>query len=223
LASPSRVQHAQAHELRCTSDKYLCAAGRHADVPTLQAAHALGMPYMYTAMMEAAAGCNTLAVVQFLRAQGCPLSTFVFYVAAERGHIAMCTYLHAEHCSWNESTCNSAARGGSVDTLRWLRERGCPWVPSVVSRCAAAGGGVDVMLYLQQQGIVFDAELLTEMLTDAGAYNKLAAAQWLRQQGAEWPAVLCSILSQQWSGDTLAWARAEGCTSRTDFFNDYAD
>jgi hypothetical protein len=221
LASPARVRHADAHELRCTSDKYMCAAGRHADVPFLQVAHALGMPYMYIAMMAAAARCNKLAVVQFLRAQGCPLSTSIFHLAAERGHIAMCTYLFAEQCLWDEVTSHYAARGGSVDALRLLRQRGCPWNPPVVSTNAAAGGSVDVLLYLQQQGIVFD--LLTEMLLAAGAYSKLAAAKWLRQQGAEWPAVLCSVWYQKWSGDTLEWARAEGCTSPTEKYYDYEE
>jgi hypothetical protein len=41
-------------------------------------------------------------------------------------------------------------------------------------------------MYLQQQGIVFTLAKLTDMLSIAGAYNKPAAAKWLRQQGAEW-------------------------------------
>jgi hypothetical protein len=47
-----------------------------------------------------------------------------------------------------------------------------------------------MLRYLQQEGIVFTVERLTEMLLHAGAHNKLAAVQWLRQQGAEWPATL---------------------------------
>jgi hypothetical protein len=40
----------------------------------------------------------------------------------------------------------------------------------------------------------------------------MAAAQWLRQQGAEWPAVLGKF-HIKWSGTLLQWARREGCTS----------
>jgi hypothetical protein len=66
--------------------------------------------------------------------------------------------------------------------------------------------------YLVEQGEVLDAKLMTKALNLAGACNKLLAAQWLRQRGAQWPAVL-KHGAQQWSGDALAWARAEGCTS----------
>jgi hypothetical protein len=57
-----------------------------------------------------------------------------------------------------------------------------------------------------------NADVLSAMLTLAGAYDHLAAAQWLRQRGAEWPTVL-HFNGTDWSGDTLEWARAEGCDS----------
>jgi hypothetical protein len=59
---------------------------------------------------------------------------------------------------------------------------------------------------------MLNAELLTDALKLAGSRNKLLAAQWLRQHDAQWPAVLRHG-AQQWFGDTLVWARAEGCTS----------
>jgi hypothetical protein len=54
------------------------------------------------------------------------------------------------------------------------------------------------------------------MLNAAGAYSRLEAAQWLRQQGAEWPTVLQyhdHPVVITWHGRTLDWARSEGCTS----------
>jgi hypothetical protein len=82
----------------------------------------------------------------------------------------------------------------------------------MIHLAAAEGGSVDAMEYLQQQGIVFTANMLTHMLNAAGKYNKLPAARWLRQQGAEWPRRL--YWYGVWSEDALEWARAEGCTSR---------
>jgi hypothetical protein len=86
----------------------------------------------------------------------------------------------------------------------------------------AQGGSVEALKYLQQQGSVFTPLRLTHMLNVAGAHNQLAAAQRLRKQGAEWPDALCFFEGiiwhdgpLEWSGDTLAWARAEGCTSPT--------
>jgi hypothetical protein len=214
FASPSRVRHAAEHGLNCTTEAYQSAAGMYADVVTLKAAHAQGMQYSISAMYGAVR-CNELSVVQFLRAQGCAWHELAFMTAARRGDTAMCAYLHAERCPWNTTTCYIAAISGHGSTLRWLREHGCPWTAEHYHTSVAEGGSIDAMLYLQQQGIVFTAEMLTEMLNTASAHSKLAAAQWLRQQGAEWPAVLhwSEALFDDpldWSGDTLAWARAEG-------------
>jgi hypothetical protein len=80
---------------------------------------------------------------------------------------------------------------------------------------------VTVMAYMlaeqQQQEIEIDAAartaLLAVMLRAAGANGKVAAAQWLRAQGAAWPARLQYTFNhkqQQWSGAVLEWARSEG-------------
>jgi hypothetical protein len=102
--------------------------------------------------------------------------------------------------------------------LHWLREHGCPWEVSKVciktARCASAG----VLGFIIEQGEVLDAVLLTKALNRAGAFGQLRAAQWLRQHGAQWPTVLSygHIPSvRQWSGGSLAWARAEGCVAPT--------
>jgi hypothetical protein len=213
FASPSRVRHAHAHGLSYTADHDQRAAGMYADIATLEAAHDCGMPYTL-AVMEGAARCNELAVVQFLRAAGCPWGRQVFERAAARGNTAMCAYLHAEHCPWSEQACIEAACYGQCSTLRWLHEHGCPWYADHIHLSAATGGSVDALVYLQQQGIVYTAEMLTDMLNAAGANNNLAAAKWLKQQGAEWPVRLCRF-RQPWFDDTLVWARAEGCTSPT--------
>jgi hypothetical protein len=144
--------------------------------------------------------------------------------AARKGGTAMCEYLHAEHCPWSTYACSAAARSGSIDTLRWLREHGCPWNISMISDevcvgiamydAAAEGGSVDALEYLQQQeGVVFSPRVLTLMLDLAGASNNIAAAQWLSQQGAEWPPELNVRYGPMWSQEALEWARAEGCTS----------
>jgi Ankyrin repeats (many copies) len=105
--------------------------------------------------------------------------------AAAAGQLRMCQLLHAEGCEWNSSACDFAALGGNCEVLRWLREAGCPWNASDVRRTAAATGSVDTLAYLQQAGILSHAAQLTEALAIAGAYDRLHAAVWLRQQGAE--------------------------------------
>jgi hypothetical protein len=132
-------------------------------------------------------------------------------IAVTRGHTGICAYLRTEHCAWDEAACNEAALNGHGSTLRWLRENGCPWQTDTMHLLAARGGSVDAMEFLQQQGIVFCDVMLANMLNAAGASDKLAAAKWLREQGAEWPAQL--YWHREWSVDAVAWARAEGCTS----------
>eukprot|EP00953_Heterococcus_sp_UTEX-ZZ885_P028802 15353-Heterococcus_DN1.PRE.2 len=140
--------------------------------------------------------------------------------AAEEGHAPLIEFMHAEQCPCDERACTGAARFGHLVTLRWLHEHGCPWHAHAVCEAAGEGGSVDMIIYLRQQGIVFTPELLTDMLNAAGAYNHLTAAHWLRQQGAEWPPVLKQHILKRfyavWDGETLAWARAEGCTSPTE-------
>jgi hypothetical protein len=109
-------------------------------------------------------------------------------------------------------TCAEAARNGHCSTLRWLRQRGCPWRANNIHATAAQGGSVEAFVFLQQQGIVFTSRVLRQVLRIAGACNKLAAAKWLRQQGAQWPAAL-RWTGKVWPDDALEWARAEGCIS----------
>jgi hypothetical protein len=134
--------------------------------------------------------------------------------AARGGHVAMCEHLRANGCPWTSEACEEAAGCDHVDTLRWLREHKCPCdIEAVCVAAAESTGSPKVMAYLLAEGLL-NAELLTTMLNVAGALDQLAAAQWLRQQGAEWPAVLRNEeLRQSWHSATLAWARAEGCTS----------
>jgi hypothetical protein len=212
VTSPGRVRHAHGHGLTFSSVVFHGTAGMYADVATLEAAHQL-MQYEY-ATLWGAARCNELEVVQFLRAQGCPWSALTCSAAAGSGRTDMCAYLHGEKCACSQDTCLEAASNGYCSTLRWLREHGCPWHETSIPLAAAEGGSVDAMVFLQQQGIAFGAMMLTQMLQIAGAYNQLAAAQWLRAQGAEWPAKL--RWHQDWPPAAVAWARAEGCTTPTD-------
>jgi hypothetical protein len=80
---------------------------------------------------------------------------------------------------------------------------------------AARGGSVEALTYLQQHVVLTDASLLSELLNEAASHNQLAAAQWLKEQGAEWPAAFGWA---SWSDEVLEWARAEGCTAASMYF-----
>jgi hypothetical protein len=126
--------------------------------------------------------------------------------ADERGHTAMCEFLRAQRCPWGIWSAEIAAIGGHIDCLRWLLDNGCLWDACELCEWAIQGGRVDVLAYLQQRGILTSTAMLTDMLHVAGRYNKLAAAQWLRGAGAEWPT---AVALRSWRGEAHAWAAAE--------------
>jgi hypothetical protein len=186
---------------------YIAASNN--DFQMLRWAHEHGCPVNNRYIMRAAASSGNIEIAAWLLQQqlGC-CDDHAMDSAAEQGHTAMCAFVleNAERTplAWSAFMCESAALHGHADTLRWLREHSCPWDAGYVCGEAAVGGSVDVMIYLQQQGMLASADRLTYMLDSAGAHNHLAAAQWLRQQGAEWPAQL-----KLWVPELLAWARAE--------------
>jgi hypothetical protein len=118
FASPSKVQLAHENGLRCTSEAYQRAAGKHADIATLVAAHSLGVEYAPTTMTEAA-HCNKLAEVQYLHGQGCPWPVWLLEAAATKGFLEL---------------------------LRWYYEHGCPWAEAARAPYhAVPSGNIDVV------------------------------------------------------------------------------
>jgi hypothetical protein len=158
-----------------------------------------------------------------LHCDGSELPAESLSAAAHTGQLAMCKYLLDKGCPLEARACTWAAQNGHLSTLMWLRECGCQWSGDVVALLSARSGSIDTMAYVLQHAVLAQSSLnfiLSDMLRTAGAYGHLAAAQWLRyERGALWPALLFSwiegeIKLKQWSGEVLAWARAEGCTAR---------
>jgi hypothetical protein len=151
-------------------------------------------------------------------AAGVELSDRTLSAAAHEDNLQLCTWLReTAQCPWPEYACMDAARRNQHALLRWLLDSGCPieevWDVGF-NALVGCGNDLSVLQYLLEQGLLGDAQLLTLMLQQAGCEGNVAAAQWLRQQGAQWPAVLYFQGAQEvWNGEVLQWARAEGCTA----------
>jgi hypothetical protein len=182
----------------------------HTSVLTWLVEH--GCPYDEQSICNAAACSGNLQTLVAAKQHGSILTAHTMGAAARYGTLAMCQYLHAEQCPYDADCCKTTAESDNVDILRWLLQQGCPMNADKVCTAAAAGGHIDVMSFLQSALPSLTTDMWTEMLNAAGGNSKLAAAQWLRQRGAEWPAVL-QYRSKAWQSEVLAWARAEGCTS----------
>jgi hypothetical protein len=170
-----------------------------------------GCPFEAPSMCEGAAESGRIEMMVYARQLGCELNARVMQVAADNGRLPMCQYLHSEECAWDTEAPKWAAFSGHIDMLRWLREQGCPWIDVEVCTMAVKSGHTEVMHFLLYDLALATPELLHEMLDTAGVEKQLVAAQWLRQQGAEWPADL-----YEWSEECLAWARQQGCTAPGD-------
>jgi Ankyrin repeats (3 copies) len=191
------------------------AAARRGNFEMLRWVRLSGCDWKPQYILGEAASSGNIEMTAWVKQQpGVVCDEYAMAAAAQNGHTAMCEYLRAEEYPWGKDACHDAARNGHVDTLKWLHEHGCPWHARTVCEEAAEGGSVDVMEYLQQEGLMETAVVLTNMLNAAGACNNLAAAQWLRQQGAPWPAVL-RYAGNAWAADTKAWARRQGCRAPT--------
>jgi hypothetical protein len=188
------------------------AAARRGDLEMLHWLREHGCAWDTFSILLSAASSGNVEMMAWVKQQpDVVCNEEAIWEAACGGHTAVCEYMHAEGYDLDETACSCAARFGHVHTLRWLHEHGCPWDVEGVCLDAAEGGNIDVMVYLQQdEDVNLDAAMLTRMLNVAGAHDKLAAAQWLREQGAEWHEVLrcrrvlCAI---SWSGDLLQWAK----------------
>jgi hypothetical protein len=218
----SALQYLRNEGLEWTSATCVTAA-RMGHLTLLQQLRQQGCPWDADNIGIPAARGGNVQMLQWLKGESIVFTEATLAGAAAGGHIAACEHLrYTEQCPWSPQACMLAAKHEQVHALKWLRQHGCPCDHVTTTLFAALGGSVAVLAYMleqpeqQQLDAAFHTALLREMLAVAGANQQLAAAQWLRAQGAAWPDVLRYNVNgeqQQWRGAVLEWARAEGCTS----------
>ena len=217
------------HAEGCMSGRVCdAAAARRGDLVMLKWAHEHGYSWDSTDICKSAVYSHNAELMAWLVQQpGVELTADVMATAAQSGDKAMCELLLANQCPLDVQCCLCAAQAGihkhgNFELLRWFRQHNCPWWVEDLAHQAAQDGSIALLEYMQQEGVEFTVELLTELLSVAGAFNRLTLAKLLREQGAEWPAELRAqgdyYEDDQWSGDVLEWARAEGCDSPLSYY-----
>jgi hypothetical protein len=204
----TQQQYAELQELWHNNTCQSAVAGGH-----LEAVQWLGLQgrfYEVGTLTRTAAEYGHVHILDWLRLrQRARLDATVMEAAASAGQLLMCQHLRSIGCAWDDFTCSGAAANGRVNVLSWLRDSGCPCNEGFLVVLAASSGSIPILQYILDQHLLRDeftqAELLSAMLARAGASSKLAAAKWLRQQGADWPAT-----AAHWTGEVLEWAKAEG-------------
>jgi hypothetical protein len=201
-------QHLVAEQ--CPLDETVCAAAaRGGALEIVRSLRNNSCPWHADLICDDAAQGDSIELMQYLRQHGCDLSEEAMETALRSGDAPMCQYLRTEQCPWVpvSSASRDAAAAGHVELLRWLlEEQGCPYDLWQLRYTAALSGCLPAIKYLHNlQPAATPAQLL-KMLTVAGAYNNLPVAKWLRQQGAQWPAVL-RYGWNCWSRGVVMWAR----------------
>jgi hypothetical protein len=209
------IEYLHAEGCLFNNSVYLAAA-MSGHVHVLQRLRELECPCHGAALCKLAAERGLLQVLQWAKQQGAVFTQITMIHAAAHGRIAVCAYLLAQQCPCGINVCNAAVQHCQLHTLHWLLENGCPYDANWLWIVAAERGHISILDYLQQIGVYAVLEGLSVALFRAGINSHLAAAQWLRAQGAEWPLVLSTVIKgrrYQWGGAVLQWARVEGCTA----------
>eukprot|EP00953_Heterococcus_sp_UTEX-ZZ885_P006599 4029-Heterococcus_DN1.PRE.3 len=215
--SLSRFQMACKHGLQAYFATQVAQerAGAWCDVSTLLAAQKLGLE-VTDSYIEYAAASGRLDVLKLLHTdQEVKLPTDVSSYAAAHDHMDVLQWLQEVGFAFTEKTINVAAATNNAALLQWLLEQDCPRDEMRLCVMAAFCGHTNILFLLAEHGLLPAPQRLTAILRVAGAQDQLTAAQWLRQRGAEWPALL-QFDGRPWQGEVLAWARAEGCTAPTE-------
>jgi hypothetical protein len=171
-------------------------------------------------IVTAAAASGSVELMAWLHSVGTVIrAASISTAAAKSGNLALCLYLASINCPWSEDALHEAVAHRHADVFRWLQAnsalyehsysvwRSVPPTSSILNVYEAAAAAADELEWLAEHSPLPSASELTQLLHNAGSARQLSAAQWYRQHGAEWPAVL----SRGWGGEVFDWARAAGC------------
>jgi hypothetical protein len=209
------------HSVACPFDRWSCLAAAHrGDLPMLIWLRERHAPWdMFAVSISAASSGNVLMIMWLKDDQKYELDSVLMLHAAEHGQLNMCRYL-TDQGHWHAMACFHAMRGGYTELLRHLMAHNNPYEVPFLSKGAARRGNVDILAVILEGPQAITADDMTVMLNVAGARGHLEAAQWLKQRGAAWPAVLVDVYTgsrgvhrHEWCGAVLDWARHEGCIS----------
>jgi hypothetical protein len=169
---------------------------------------------------NAAASGGSVPVFEFMQQQGVAFTVRTLEQAAYHGQLQLCQWLRTTaNCQWSSDVLECAAYSDSVELVRWLLDSGCECDLDDLYRSAAetASCSHSVLRYLVEAAVHAEPERLTATLD----HIVLDAMKLLRQHGAAWPDTLYNEYGgSSWSDESVAWARAEGCTAPTEMEED---
>ena len=94
---------------------------------------------------------------------GVEMSKYLMHAAAATsgsGQLAVVQYLRAKGCPWDEWTCEGAACIASLEVLQWLVANGCPWDTRVITSAFEfrSPGMLEVVRWARENGCEWDED-----------------------------------------------------------------
>ena len=187
FSSSSRLRMAVVHGLKLASCRWtLCeAAGRHADLATLQLAAELGLE-IKSLVLRGALNSGSLSSITksawLIDVHGVSLRWVRLNTAkaalSAKAPIEVLQWLDTKGVVWPDDAICIAAKQGSVSTLQYLRAINCPW-GSGAPIAAASQGHLPALQYLLQEGCPFDDVTIAD---HAAAGGNIDLMEWLRTE-----------------------------------------
>jgi hypothetical protein len=179
------------------------AAGRHADIRTLQLAVELGLQ-LTRLVVEGAVESNDVQKLEWLRTdQHCCLPQDVTLVAARARSADILRWLQQSGCEFTEHTSYATARtANNLQVLQFLHENGCP-INRYACNAAVAAGDLEQLQWLHARGASLTAVSVTEVVKGVS----VSVAHWLLARG------LVSVLSERTMELAAGYGNTDFCRS----------
>ncbi|KAG5191872.1 hypothetical protein JKP88DRAFT_274856 [Tribonema minus] len=191
------------YRLFCAALRNAAAQAGRLDVLecTLGAHHHICAPPDERTCGYAALG-GQLALLQALRAEGCPWDVFMCRFAARMGHLQVLQWAIANGCPYDEFTMRHAVQFGHIHMLSWLAANS--WgTHRNFGALAAWWGRLEVVQWLRAQGGAWHA-----LTAQAAAHSgHLECLQWVVRHGCPWDADKCHEIAT--SSEVRAWIRRQ--------------
>jgi hypothetical protein len=112
---------------------------------------------------------------------------------------------------WTDDYVRCAVQRNDLALLQWLHKCGCPFTFKNAAYWAALFNSVDVLKWCHSESDVLSHHT-QRLLCCAGEYASFACLEWLRAQGADWPAAFYSTRKGAcWAVPAVQWALRHGC------------